>query len=131
MAAGGEGVATVTFGTAAGGHSVPYLTIGIHATSSDARIDALSVLADLGASALVVVQATAAVAVGEWIALVAGWARADGTSSHRLLATCSRSAWTARTSLGWGGRSGKRSVPSTGKQRLHEVRDGAGVVSYY
>lgn len=105
MAAGGEGVATVTFGAAAGGHSVPYLTIGIHATSADARIDALSVLADLRASALVVVQATAAVAVGEWIALVAGWARAHGTSSHRLLATCSRSAWTARTSLGWGGRS--------------------------
>lgn len=108
LATGGEGVATVALGAAAGGHPVAYLAIGIHAASARARVDALSVPADLRASALVVVQTAAAMAVGQRIALVAGRARAHGPSTDRLLATGPRSARTTRTSRGYGEGGSKR-----------------------
>lgn len=95
-----ERITAVAFRAAARRHTVADLAIGIHSTGSDARIDALAVTAGLGAAALVVVQAAAAVAVGQGIPLVSRGARAHWTSSDGLLATCSCSARVARTSLG-------------------------------
>ena len=95
MATRAEGIALVASGTAAGGDVVADLAIRIHAARSDAGIDALTVAADLGASTLVVVQAAAAMTIGQRVALVARRTRADGSSAHRLLATCTCSAWVA------------------------------------
>lgn len=101
LATGGEGITAVSLGATARGDVVAHLAIGIHSTSSTAGIDAFSVSAHLRVAALIVVQATASMTIGQRISLVPWWTRAHRTAADGFLATCTGSARITRTSLGW------------------------------
>lgn len=101
LAARRERVSLVAAGTATSGHMIPHLTVGIVAAGAGTRIDALAVAAHLRVAALVMVEASAAMAVGERIALVTGRARADGATANRFLAPGGRTARIPGTSLTW------------------------------
>lgn len=78
---------------------VSNLTIGVHSARSGARVDAVPVPTDLRVSAFAVIQAAAAMTVGQRIALITGRTGADGSTACGLLATGTRSARTSGASL--------------------------------
>jgi len=94
-----ERITLVACRTTADGNVISHFAVGANAALADASIDADTVLTGLIQSALDVIGAFTSSAVGEGIAAVARWTRADGTSAERLLTDCTGSAWTARAAL--------------------------------
>lgn len=78
-----------------------HLAVGVCATLTDARVYAVSIMASLAETAFYVIGTFTSTAIGEWIAAVAGRARADGSSAECLLADGVCAAGIARTTLSW------------------------------
>lgn len=65
---------------------VLHFAVGVCATLTDAWVDAISIMASLAETAFYVIGTFTSTAIGEWIAAVAGWTRADGATAQCLLA---------------------------------------------